>query len=67
MTQSPFLTPVDLKTARGEFVQTVKIPKFVSSPDILIWGLRVFQRYDDSDYREVFYFAIPPSFVVTPD
>lgn len=54
---------VDLQTETGDFVATVEVPPFIRSPEVLIWGLRVFRRVELSAlirpvYREVFAYVV---------
>ena len=57
---------VHMETAQGEFVHAASIPWFLTHPDVLVWGQRVFQRQGEPrnpnppiKYREVFYFIVP--------
>ena len=58
------LVKVRLETADGHFVCTGKMPPFVTYPEVVVWGLRVFQLVtvtktgEMTKYREVFCSAI---------
>ena len=50
-----------LTTAAGDYVATVWIPKFDPPPGVVIWGERVFTRYEAREYREAFAYYCPPA------
>ena len=45
---------ISLTTGTGDYVITAVIPVFHPMPEILIWGTRVFRKYSDHEFREVF-------------
>ena len=53
------LAVIRLETAIGDFVDTVAIPKFSKSPEVIIWGERIFKLYAPEVYREAFAYFIP--------
>lgn len=56
----PMFKTVTLNTAKGDFVQRVTIPSFLTgNPEVILWGMRVFKLHDADKYREVFYFVVP--------
>jgi len=55
------MNKVKLFTASGAFVTDVGVPVFDPKPTVILWGLRVFAfSPGDKEYREVFYYAVPP-------
>jgi hypothetical protein len=49
-----------LKTAAGEYVATIWIPPFKPPAGVVIWGQRIFTRYEAGEYREAFAYRCPP-------
>lgn len=50
---------IELLTADGEHVGMTKIPPFIIPPEVVIWGIRVFQKDDAMHtYKECFAVAI---------
>jgi hypothetical protein len=50
-----------LEDARGWFVAEVSVPDFVTRPDVLLWGRRVFRATRRRDaYREALADTVPP-------
>lgn len=53
---------VELFTKSGGYVATVEILPFVETPDVLVWGERIFTRRDASSFVEAFsVFSATPS------
>lgn len=53
------MSKVRLETSNGELVVHGDVPPFVTPPDVLVWGTRVFQLYESecegaAVYRECF-------------
>lgn len=56
---------VQLETRDGLPITEQRIPSFLVTPKVLIWGLRVFAYHDWPVYREAFAYAVPV--FITPD
>jgi hypothetical protein len=56
---------VVLQTRDGSPVTAQQIPPFSGMPEVVIWGLRVFQIQEFPIYREVFAWCVPV--MLTPE
>lgn len=56
---TPGYVLVTLYTANLEEVIKIEIIRFITPPDVVIWGDRVFTKVNDKAYREAFCYVVP--------
>lgn len=54
MSDSKFARTIQLGDEKGEYVNTIHIPPFLVTPDVIIWKKRIFYKYTSEVYREAF-------------